>query len=149
MKSPANQTSKLALAAALAVVSLPALAVEWRRVATTDSEKVLIDLDSVHAFEGDVRARVMHSYDQTETLGDMYAHRSKVVLYSVQCGKRELGYMQWSMQTHQFGAGRTVWADGVTQVTYYRAGSDSVDNAIVNSVCSAYTQRNPSQQSLS
>jgi hypothetical protein len=147
----APRTSKWTVAAALAVASLPALAVDWDRVAATASQTVLIDRDSVHAFNGDVRARVMHSYSQTQTLGDIFPHRSNVILYSVDCGKRELGYLQWSMQSQELGAGRTVWADSVNVngVSYYRAGTDVVDNALVDSVCSLYALHAPMHHGLS
>jgi hypothetical protein len=145
----APHTFKLTLAAVLTVASLPALAVDWHRVATTDSQTVLVDRDSVHAFNGDVRGRAMHSYSQTQSLGDMYPHRSNVILYSVDCGNRELGCMQWSMQSHELGAGRTVWADSVNAVSYYAADTDVVDNALVDSVCSSYALHAPMHHGLS
>lgn len=147
MKSTANRASKLTLVAILAVASLPAFAVDWHTVATTSSQTVLVDHDSVHVFHGDVRAWVMHSYTQTESLGDMYPHRSKVMVYSVECGQRELGYLQWSMQSGEFGGGRTVWADRASYVDHYPAKSDVVDNALVDSVCALYAMHDPSHQS--
>ena len=126
--------------AALALDSLPAAAVEWSAVANTETQTVLVDRDSVHAFHGDVRAWVIHSYSKTESLGDMYPHRSKVLLYSFACDKRELGYIQWSMQSGQFGGGQTVWADRVEHVSHYPAAKDVADNALVDSVCRQYAR---------
>lgn len=145
----AIQAFKWPLAAILTIAHLPALAVDWHRVATTGSQTVLVDRDSVHVFQGDVRARVLHSYSETQTLGDRFPHRSNVILYSVDCGERELGYMQWSMQTQEFGAGRTVWADSVNEVSYYAATTDVVDNAVVDSVCSLHALHAPMHHALS
>lgn len=141
MKATPVKVAKLALVstvAALALGSLPAAAVEWSEVANTRTQTVLVDRDSVHAFNGDVRAWVIHSYNKTETVGDMYPHRSKVLLYSFACDKRELGYIQWSMQSGQLGTGRTVWADRVEHVSHYPAAGDVADNALVESVCQQY-----------
>lgn len=143
MKAAQLNVAKLAVVstvAALTLGSLPAAAVEWSAVANTDSQTVLVDRDSVHAFDGDVRAWVIHSYNQTESLGDMFPHRSKVMLYSFACDKRALGYIQWSMQSGQFGGGQTVWADRVGYVTHYEAGNDVADNALVDSVCAQYAR---------
>ncbi len=114
MKSAKLDMCKLVLGstfAALALASLPAAAVDWNAVASTNSQTVLLDRDSVHAYDGDVHPWVVHGYHQVESLGDMYQHRSKVMLYSFACAKRELGYIQWSMQSGEFGSGQTVWAD--------------------------------------
>ncbi len=143
MKAAQVKVAKLALVstvAALALGSLPAAAVEWSAVATTETQTVLVDRDSVHASNGDVRAWVIHSYNQTESLGDMYPHRSKVLLYSFACDKRALGYIQWSMQSGQFGGGQTVWADRVNYVTHYPASDDVADNALVDKVCGQYAR---------
>ena len=136
-----RQAFKFAFAAVIAAASLPALAVDWNTVASTDSQTVLVDRDSVHSFNGDVRAWVVHSYSHTESLGDMFPHRSKVMLYSFDCGKRELGYMQWSMQSGEFGGGQTVWADRVNHVAYYPAQGDLADMALVESACAIYAQK--------
>lgn len=136
-----RQACKFTVAAAIAAASLPAIAVDWNTVASTESQTVLVDRDSVHAFNGDVRAWVVHSYSQTESLGDMFPHRSKVMLYSFECAKRELGYLQWSMQSGEFGGGQTVWADRVGHVAYYPAQGDVADSALVESVCSIHAQK--------
>jgi hypothetical protein len=143
MKAAQVKVAKLALVStvtALALSSLPATAVEWSSVANTETQTVLVDRDSVHAFNGDVRAWVIHSYNRTETLGDMYPHQSKVLLYSFACDRRELGYIQWSMQSGQFGGGQTVWADRVEHVSHYPAANDVADNALVDSVCQQYAR---------
>lgn len=143
MKAAQIQTTRLAVVStvvALAMNSLPAAAVEWSAVANTETQTVLVDRDSVHAYDGDVRAWVIHSYNQTESLGDMFPHRSKVMLYSFACQKRTLGYMQWSMQSGQFGGGQTVWADRTSYVTQYEAGDDVADNALMDSVCAQYAR---------
>jgi hypothetical protein len=143
MKAAQSRITSLVLVSAivaLAMSSLPAAAVEWSAVANTETQTVLVDRDSVHAFDGDVRAWVIHSHNQTESLGDMYAHRSKVMLYSFACDKPTLGYMQWSMQSGQFGGGQTVWADRTSYVTHYEAGDDVADNALVDSVCAQYAR---------
>lgn len=139
----ATRINVLTLVSTLAVLgSLPAAAVEWSAVANTETQTVLVDRDSVHAHNGDVRAWVIHSYNQTESLGDMYPHRSKVMLYSFACTQRQLGYIQWSMQSGQFGGGQTIWADRVNYVTHYEAGNDVADNALVDQVCQQYARIN-------
>jgi hypothetical protein len=141
MNATANKFCKIAAAALIAVASAPALAVDWNTVANTETQTVLVDRDSVHSYDGDVRAWVVHSFNHTESLGDMYPHRSRVMLYSVHCGKREIGYLQWSMQSGEFGGGQTVWADRVSHVAYYPTDADTADNALVDSVCAVYAQR--------
>lgn len=145
MKTIRQQNLRLAaiaFVAALGAAAQTAAAVEWSAVANTDVQTVLVDRDSVHAYNGDVRAWVVHSYNQTESLGDMFPHRSKVILYSFACDKREMGYIQWSMQSGQFGGGQTVWADRANQVTLFGAGTDAADNALVDGVCQQYARMN-------
>lgn len=129
------KTGRWIIAAMLAFAFALAHAAEWSVVAAAQGEAVYVDRSSIHQFGSLKKAWVLHSYASTQTLGDAFAHKSKVILYAFRCEAREAGYSQWSFQSGELGGGNTVWASNVSDISFLAENSDSVIARVVAEVC--------------
>lgn len=120
----------------LTLAAAGAQAQKWNLVGETSEETVFLDTMSVHIDGAIAKARVLKNHPVTATLGDnVYPHKSKVLVYAIDCVKGELGYAQWSLHSADLGTGATVWADGSNNVAFYAPDSNSPEARILADVC--------------
>jgi len=127
---------KTIIAAALLTASSTAGAATWEMVGSSTDEVLFLDQSSVHTDNGVAKARVLLNYNQITHLGDdMYPHKSKLMLYELDCARRELGYAQWSLHALDLGSGETIWADGANGVAMFRPSIGSPEGRLLDRVC--------------
>lgn len=122
--------------AALLSASTTGFAGEWSLVARDGDEIVFVDQASIEQ-HGDLRkARVLHSYSAMRTVGDgAFPHKSEILLYSVRCEDRSLGFEKWTMTAGEIGSGATVWAGQVAGPTLYQDPHNPIVAGIIDSTC--------------
>ena len=121
---------------ALLLASCSAFAGEWSLVATDKDEIVFVDQTSIRQ-HGDLKsARVLHSYSNVRTVGDRaFPHKSEILLYSVRCEDRSLGFEKWTMTAGEIGSGATVWTGNVSGPTLYQDPHNPIVAGIIDSTC--------------
>jgi len=129
------RTAKWILAALL-LAATSASAEEWSLVAGNKDEIVFVDRASIHQDGNLKKARVLHSYSKTRTVGDeAFPHKSEILLYAVRCEDRSLGFEQWIMTAGEIGSGETIWTGRVVGPTLYRDPHSPVVAGIIDSTC--------------
>ena len=123
----------LALALTLAVTV--ANAADWSVVTPARDEAVYFDRASVHQSGSVKEAWVLHSYHQTQTLGDAFAHKSKLILYAFRCDLRQAGYSQWTFKSGELGSGSTVWASHAAAISFFPADNDPAIAGVMARIC--------------
>ena len=122
--------------AALLLVATSALAEEWNLVAGNKDEIVFVDRASIQQDGNLKKARVLHSYSKVRTVGDeAFPHKSEILLYSVRCEDRSLGFEQWTMTAGEIGSGATIWTGHVAGPTLYQDPLNPIVAGIIDSTC--------------
>jgi len=134
-RESAMKTMKWAIAALLLAAS-PAFAAEWTLIAGNKDEIVFVDRTSIHEDGGLKKASVLHSYSKVRTVGDeAFPHKSEILLYSVRCEDRSLGFEQWTMTAGEIGSGATIWTGHVAGPTLYQDPLNPIVAGIIDSTC--------------
>lgn len=121
---------------ALLLASSTTFAAEWTLIAGNKDEIVFVDRSSIHEDGGLKKARVLHSYSKVRTIGDeAFPHKSEILLYSVRCEDRSLGFENWTMTAGEIGSGATVWAGNVSGPTLYQDPLNPIVAGIIDSTC--------------
>jgi hypothetical protein len=117
-------------------------AADWEVLQTQAEQTMLVDKNSIHR-DGEIwKAWAVESYGKTMYLGEpVFPHRSRVVLYQVDCAAGELGYAAWSFQSGELGGGMTVWADTANGVAYFPPDRGSPEEALLLRVCATMLAR--------
>lgn len=111
-------------------------AASWEAVSFSGEEAVFLDVQSVHREGKSLKASVLHNFSALNHLGDdMYPHKSRVVVYEVQCTSGELGYSQWSFHGADLATGRTIWTGAVSDVSYFRPAPRSGERKLLQRLC--------------
>ena len=118
----------------LLLAASPAFGAEWSLVAGSKDEIVFVDRTSIHQ-DGELKkARVLHSYSKVRTVGDeAFPHKSEILLYSVRCEDRSLGFEQWTMTAGEIGSGATIWTGHVSGPTLYQDPLNPIVAGIIDS----------------
>jgi hypothetical protein len=129
------KTTKWIFAAVL-LAACSAFAEEWSLVAGNNDEIVFVDRTSILQ-DGDLKkARVLHSYSTVRTIGDeAFPHKSEILLYTVRCEDRSLGFEQWTMTAGEIGSGATIWTGHVEGPTLYQDPHNPIVAGIIDSTC--------------
>jgi hypothetical protein len=112
-------------------------AADWELLAVAPEEAMLIDRDSIHS-DGDLwKAWAVKSYKETTYLAhSLVPHRSRVLLYEMDCRRGELGYAAWSFQSGELGGGVTVWADRAQgKVAFFAPDENSPEATLLAHIC--------------
>jgi hypothetical protein len=145
-----NLTPILTLVGMLAAA--PALAGEWQTLVSNDKETVQVQRDSIREEDGEVLVKVLRDYRTTQLnlLNDEWvAHRSKIVVYSVDCEAQRLGYLEWNLYGGNGGKGRTVSHGQVGGVVDFAAvKGNAADLAVVTLACGVVLAQRAGQQLL-
>jgi len=113
-------------------------AANWEAVSLGDKESIFLDAQSVYRDKGTLKAAVLHNYSSINHLGDdVYPHKSRMVVYEIQCATGQLGYAQWSFHGADLATGRTVWTGAVSEVSYFRPDANSAEQKLLGRVCAA------------
>jgi hypothetical protein len=121
---------------ALLLASCTAFASEWSLVARDKDEIVFVDQTSIRQHGDLKRARVLHSYSKARTVGDeAFPHKSEILLYSVRCEDRSLGFENWTMTAGEIGSGATIWAGHVSGPTLYQDPHNPIVAGIIDTTC--------------
>jgi hypothetical protein len=121
---------------AFALGTAPVVAADWEVVAATSEEAMLLDRDSIHDDEYLKKVWTLQSYKQTAYLGEpTVPHRSRAMLYEIDCHAGKLGYAAWSFQSGELGGGRTVWADVARDVMHFSPDAGSSEESLLARVC--------------
>ncbi len=119
------------------VATSSAFAANWSLVAGDKDEIVFVDRSTIQQHGDLKKARILHSYSKVRTIGDnAFPHKSEILLYSVRCEDRSLGFEQWVMTAGEIGSGETVWAGHVTGPTLYQDPKNPIFLSMIDSVCS-------------
>jgi hypothetical protein len=79
---------------------------------------------------------VLRSFEQVETLGGVYPHRSARLHYRFDCSSGQMALTEWAFYEGSLGHGRPVWAERMEDVAYYAPRRDSLDGNLIRKVCS-------------
>ena len=126
----------LTLISALAVA--PAVAGEWTTVSADAKETVLLQSDSIQIADGEIQVKVVRDYRGTQLnlFDDQWiAHRSKVLVYSIDCEVGKLGFLEWSLHAGSQGKGRAVVKGQAGGVVDYAKPANKGDAALLDAVC--------------
>jgi len=124
------------VAGVIALSASAAFAGEWSWVGGAKDEVAYLDRSSVMAEGKLIKARVLRSYSQVQTIGDnAFQHKSQILNYAVRCEDRSIGFESWLMTTGEIGTGSTVWAGQVNHATFYRAALDPIAEQVVGAIC--------------
>jgi hypothetical protein len=130
--------AKLILTLVSALAAAPAVAGEWQTVSADAKETVLLQSDSIQMADGDIQVKVVRDYRNTQlNLFDeqWVAHRSKVLMYSVDCEAGKLGFLEWSLHAGSQGKGRAVVKGKAGGVVDYVKAANMGDAAVLDAVC--------------
>ena len=130
--------AKVILTLISALFAAPAVAGEWQTVSADAKETVLLQSDTIQIADGEIQAKVMRDYrsPQLNLFDDQWvAHRSKVLVYSVDCGAGKLGILEWSLHAGSQGKGRAAVKGQAGGVVDYVKPANKGDAALVDAVC--------------
>jgi hypothetical protein len=130
--------AKLILPLIGALASAPAAAGEWQTVSADTKETLLLQSDSIQIADGEVQVRVVRDYRSTQlNLFDeqWVAHRSKVLVYSVDCEAGKLAILEWSLHSGSHGKGRAAVKGQAGGVVDYVKPANKGDAALLDAVC--------------
>jgi hypothetical protein len=131
-----NRNTAVMLCLALGLASGLARAADWEVLKVSQDHVAMVDKNSIHQDSERWKAWAMESYKETVHLAHaMFPHKSRIVLYEIDCHAGELGYVAWSFQSGELGGGSTVWADRATEVVYFPPDQGSSEGALVDRVC--------------
>jgi len=88
--------------------------------------------------DGEVQVKVVRDYRSTQlNLFDeqWIAHRSKVLVYSVDCAAGKLGFLEWSLHAGAHGKGRALVKGQAGGVVDYVKPANTGDAALLDAVC--------------
>jgi hypothetical protein len=75
-----------AFALTLGAMSMSTFAAQWQPVAASETGSIFVDLQSIEASRGQVRARVLRHFAEPRFASDdAYSHVSKVLLVKIDC----------------------------------------------------------------
>jgi len=143
--------TKLILTLVGALVAAPAAAGEWQTVSADAKETVLLQRDSIQIEDGDIQVKVLRDYRVTQLnlFDDQWvAHRSKVLVYSVDCEAGKLAYLTWSLHAGAQGKGRAVAKGQAGGVVDYVKPASMGDAALLDAVCLKVAAAKPAQSHL-
>jgi hypothetical protein len=143
--------TKLILTLIGALAGVPAAAGEWQTVSADAKETVLLQRDSIQIEDREIQVKVVRDYRTTQlNLFDeqWVAHRSKVLVYSVDCEAGKLGYLQWSLHAGAQGKGRAVVKGQAGGVVDYVKPNNMGDAALLDAVCTKVAAAQPDQTHL-
>jgi len=130
--------TKLILTLVTALAAVPVAASEWQAVSADAKETVLLQPDSIQIADGEVEVKVVRDYRSTQlNLFDeqWIAHRSKVLVYSVDCDAGKLGFLEWSLHAGAHGKGRALVKGQAGGVVDYVKPANTGDAALLDAVC--------------
>ena len=130
--------AKVILTLISALFAAPAVAGEWQTVSADAKETVLLQSDTIQIADGEIQAKVVRDYrsPQLNLFDDQWvAHRSKVLVYSVDCGAGKLGILEWSLHAGSQGKGRAAVKGQAGGVVDYVKPANKGDAALVDAVC--------------
>jgi hypothetical protein len=143
--------SKLILTLVGALAAAPAVAGEWQTVSADTRETVLLQPDSIQITDGEIQVKVVRDYRNTElNLFDeqWIAHRSKVLVYSVDCNAGKLGLLEWSLYAGSHGKGRAVVKGQAGGVVDYAKAANMGEAALLDAVCVKVATIEPAKNRL-
>jgi hypothetical protein len=129
---------RLILAMGSMLVCAPALADQWRQVASTDEEIVLIDTRSVKADGDEVRVRLVrdfHDAQLTFVNGRVQTYQSQLTLYAVDCIAREVRYVEWGLYSAKRAQGSPVAHGKPRGAVYSRTLALPGEGSMLETVC--------------
>ena len=130
--------AKVILTLISALFAAPAVAGEWQTVSADAKETVLLQSDTIQIADGEIQAKVVRDYrsPQLNLFDEQWvAHRSKVLVYSVDCGAGKLGILEWSLHAGSQGKGRAAVKGQAGGVVDYVKPANKGDAALVDAVC--------------
>jgi len=130
--------AKLILTLVSALAAAPVVAGEWQTVSADTKETVLLQSDSIQMADGDVQVKVVRDYRRTQLnlFDDQWvAHRSKVLVYSIECEAGKLGLLEWSLHAGSHGKGRAVVKGQAGGVVDYVKPANMGEAALLDAVC--------------
>ena len=130
--------AKVILTLISALFAAPAVAGEWQTVSADAKETMLLQSDTIQIADGEIQAKVVRDYrsPQLNLFDDQWvAHRSKVLVYSVECGAGKLGILEWSLHSGSHGKGRAAVKGQAAGVVDYVKPANKGDAALLDAVC--------------
>lgn len=144
-----NLKTAVMLCFTLGLVPGPARAADWEVLEVSQDHVAMVDKNSIHQDSQRWKAWAMDSYKETVHLAHaMFPHKSRIILYEIDCSSGELGYAAWSFQSGELGGGSTVWADRATEVAYFPPEPGSSESALLDRVCGTQLAREQSSKGL-
>ena len=130
--------AKLILTLVTALAAVPVAAGEWQTVSADARETVLLQADSIQMADGEIQVKVVRDYRGTQLNSfdeQWIAHRSKVLVYSVDCDAGKLGFLEWSLHAGVHGKGRALVKGQAGGVVDYVKPANMGDAALLDAVC--------------
>jgi len=126
----------ITFAAAVQILPGQLHAANWEAVSLSEKESIFLDAQSVYREGKILKAAVLHNFSNINYLGDdIYPHKSRMVVYEIQCASGQLGYAQWSFHGADLATGKTVWTGAVSDVSYFRPDVSSAEQKLLGRVC--------------
>jgi len=144
-----NRNIAAMLCTALGLASGLGHAADWEVLEVSQDHVAMVDKNSIHQDAERWKAWAMDSYKETVHLAHaMFPHKSRIVLYEIDCHSGKLGYVAWSFQSGELGGGSTVWADRASEVAYFSPEEGWSEAALIDRVCGTRLVRAQSFESL-
>jgi hypothetical protein len=130
------------LAGAVLTAPAPAHASTWQLMspatagAPAESTNFVDDLRDQRPARVPVSERwLLRSYDEQQSLGGLYPHRSTKLRYQVDCRTRAVALTDWEFREGSLGDGRVVWADTMGDTVFIQPVARSAEAQLVAATC--------------